>query len=422
MANWAAYKEKEIGLPVVKRAKHGIHFDAGKGLVQAEFVGKPCHYLDGKEYKAIDTTPLLRKDGTYGCAHSDVIIHTDGTVQVGDYTQRAALIYPGKISVDGDRIARPFSGGVQYLYITEDGFRQEIVLEKMPDLKKVSALVDTVSGVLPSKYTASSLSLRDSSTAELSDFVQVDSKSLASVLEAAKYPVVIDPDFSATSAAGDVVLHAYNDTVKANNCGTTTISGLNTGTILLRFDCSSVSAAAVCTGVTAKLYRGNYAANTGGPYTANYYSISSANSDWIEGTKNNTTAGSGEPCWNAKEADGSGGVTTAWAGSAGLSTATTDYENTVLGSFEYYRNDAIGTEYSATFNASGISRVEDWFGVTNTNYGLMISKDYRLSCCFKEHDTESYRPVLTVTYTAAGTFIPVNMMANTQNLTAGMRG
>lgn len=419
MSNWAAYKEKEIGLPVVKRAKHGIHFDAGKGLVQAEFVGKPCHYFDGKEYKAIDTRPLLRKDGTYGCAHSDVIIHTDGTVQVGDYTQRAALIYPGKISVDGDRIARPFSGGVQYLYITETGFRQEIVLEKMPDLRKVSALVDTVKGILPTKYTASSLSLKDSSTAELSDFVQVDSKSLASVLEAAKYPVVIDPDFSGTSEGGDVFINH-----STRNYGAATSIDVRNFPFLCRFILSSISSDATCTAATLA-YTLVQVTDQSRTSAFNIYEVKDANGDWIEGTSNNTTAKEGEPTLAAKEADGSGGVKTAWAGGSNFSaTPGTDFESTALATqITLDDGDPVGTVYTFTFNAAGISKLQSWFGdATNNGFAVKSSSSVTMYMGTAENATESYRPVLSVTYTAAGTFIPVNMMANTQNLTAGMRG
>jgi hypothetical protein len=403
MSNWAAWKEAEIGLPVFKRAKHGIHFDAGKGLVRAEFVGKPCHYFDGKEYKAIDTRPLLRKDGTYGCAHSDVIIHTDGTVQVGEYTQRAALIYPGKVSVDGDRIARPFSGGVQYLYITEDGFRQEIVLEKMPDLRKVSALVDTVKGILPTKYTASSLSLKDSSTAELSDFVQVGSKSLASVLEAAKYPVVIDPDFGVATDGG-----IYGTNVDYDTAGTTS-SGTNddpfwvgqrcqSGTYRryrswLIFNTSSIDDGTVITQVNLKLVAtANYLANGGEAFDcqiSKYLAVGTRETDY-------------DGIFSADADDA------IWKNTADV-TINTQY--------------ASGNLSTAWINKTG-----------NTGYGLRSSRDVSgahdtdgtfyeyFNFASSENATESYRPVLSVTYTAAGTFIPVNMMANTQNLTAGMRG
>jgi len=37
MANWAKLQEDLTGLPVVKRAKHGIHFDNGDGSINNYF-------------------------------------------------------------------------------------------------------------------------------------------------------------------------------------------------------------------------------------------------------------------------------------------------------------------------------------------------------------------------------------------------
>ena len=98
MANWAAYKEKEIGLPVFKRAKHGIHFDKGKGEIVANFSGKPCHYEENGIWKPIDTKLLLGNDGFYGCPHSPVKVHKDGRVKVdkSNYSQFTKL--PGSPS------------------------------------------------------------------------------------------------------------------------------------------------------------------------------------------------------------------------------------------------------------------------------------------------------------------------------------
>jgi hypothetical protein len=405
MSNWAAYKEKEIGLPVVKRAKHGIHFKRSDGQIQAEFVGKPCHYFDGKEYKAIDTRPLLRKDGTFGCAHSDVIIHTDGTVQVGDYTQRAALIYPGKISVDGDRIARPFSGGVQYLYITEDGFRQEIVLEKMLDLRKVSALVDSVKGILPTKYTASSLSLKDSSTAELSDFVQVDKVSLASVLEAAKYPVVIDPDFASESSSWAI----YGSNADYATARATSFSGMapNTTIIIgqrstyqvqrgaLKFVTSTIGAGSTITQVNISMVCAT-------DQSTKDFDVQIVKFDWS----------SYDPYATANREDNYDGCLAAdaddniWRNTSGMSVETA-----------YTSGNLATTWVSKTGNTYyGLRSKDDYDATTPTNL------TERITLGGPTNATESYRPVLTVTYTAAGTFIPVNFNAQMQAPTGGMRG
>jgi len=154
------------------------------------------------------------------------------------------------------------------------------------------------------------------------------------------------------------------------------------------------------------------------------YSLASANSDWIEGTQNGSQALSGEPCYDARKADGAGGVTEAWAGSAGCNTSGTDYEATALMSVTQNATASNPTQYEWTFNAAGIARVEDWFGGITNNYGMMIKANAYEESTFalSEHATASYRPVLTVTYTAAGGFHSINMNGQMQNLSGGMRG
>jgi len=189
---------------------------------------------------------------------------------------------------------------------------------------------------------------------------------------------------------------------------------------LLRFDLSSIPTGMTCESATLKLYKGS-AAGTLRARVANLYKISDANGDWIEGTKNNATALEGEPCWNAKEADGSGGVKVAWAGSEGLSTAGTDYLGTALApQITTERSDELGTEYTFTFNATGLSVLEEWFG-NATNNGFLVVETGAVNFCLREHATEAYRPVLSVTYTSGG-LLKSNMNAGMQNLSGGMRG
>ena len=46
MANWAKLQEDTVGLPLFKRAKHGIHFKQNDGSILANFSGKPsCRIL-----------------------------------------------------------------------------------------------------------------------------------------------------------------------------------------------------------------------------------------------------------------------------------------------------------------------------------------------------------------------------------------
>ena len=76
---------------------------------------------------------------------------------------------------------------------------------------------------------------------------------------------------------------------------------------LLRFDLSSIPAGSTCTSAKMVLRHTTDLANE---ITFSLYKVTDANGDWVEGVSLGL-AKAGEPCWNAKAADGSGGVTTA---------------------------------------------------------------------------------------------------------------
>jgi hypothetical protein len=126
------------------------------------------------------------------------------------------------------------------------------------------------------------------------------------------------------------------------------------------------------------------------------YSLAVGNDDWIEGTGTGGVAASGEPCWDARKADGAGGVTEAWAGSAGASTSGTDYEPTLLGSSSVPK-DVAGTPWDTTLTTS---RVQGWFGTPNTNYGMRLSVSGNQGGVPSSEWTAdaSWRPKLTVVY------------------------
>ena len=77
MSNWAALQEQLTGLPVAKRARHGIHFDRGNGEILANFSGAPCHFFDGGLWKPIDTA-LVAIGSEYGAAGLKPRFRLDG--------------------------------------------------------------------------------------------------------------------------------------------------------------------------------------------------------------------------------------------------------------------------------------------------------------------------------------------------------
>ena len=214
----------------------------------------------------------------------------------------------------------------------------------------------------------------------------------------------IDPTFTVqpdASAGKDTYLSLTSVT---RNYGVTPTfaqqSGANLAVLMVKFDLSSITASAICNSATLYMYA------TGTPgtdraWTETWHSIASGNSAWIEGTKNTTTAGAGEPCWDALAADGAGGITTNWAGSKGMQTSGTDYEASTLGTMTGNRTDATGTEYAAALTAL---RVKGWFGATNTNYGLhgMCSTNVN-GLGTSDNTTAGYRPKLVVDYSLPST-------------------
>jgi hypothetical protein len=98
-----------------------------------------------------------------------------------------------------------------------------------------------------------------------------------------------------------------------------TTSGLYTE--LLHFDLSSIPSEIT----SASLYFYNLT-GVGGTWTVYAYRILSGNSGWVEGTKDDATE-VGSVCWNKRVYN-----TDNWAGSAGCSTADTDYDSSALGS------------------------------------------------------------------------------------------
>lgn len=389
MANWAKLQEQLTSLPVAKRAKHGIHFQKSDGSILANFVGKPCHYLDGGLWKPIDTKLLTVADGYYGCPHSDVQVHPDGRVRVvgTDYTQRAELPGAPVGAVDNDRIVREFTGGRQILYITEDGFRQEIILDRIPSLKLQDArkLLATVYGSLPIKYVASLLTATDATGRN--SYTYTDVSSLIAWLQAATYPVVIDPDFSASTATYYNVEGASATYATARSTATAVQAALYIGNDkegnfymergFLKFDTSTIGSGSTVTQANLKITI-TYDASSSGDY------IYVKKCDWSSADP--LSAGNKDTAFDACLA--------------------ADVDNSI---------DTTGN-IPANAQKTSANLATDWVSKTgSTYYGLMAKGDHDgtepsgtdyWTVANPAHATEAYRPVLTVTYTAAASGNP----------------
>lgn len=395
MANWAKLQEDTIGLPVYKRAKHGIHFDKGNGEVLANFVGKPCHYQDGGLWKPIDTKLLLGGDGFYGCPHSPVRISKEGRVKVDgtDYQQYTELPSATGL-VDNDRIVRTFSFGEQRMWVTEDGYRSEIQLNRIPTLAEARKVITSQSGKLSKQYLKS---LTTATDADGNMHTVTTLSAFRTWLASAKFPVVIDPDFAVSTAY--IYLYGNNatyltarSTVSGGVTSTFFRAGQTTGFFVLRsvckFDTSSIGANSTVTQANLKLKdKENYSDTD--------FDVQIVKTDWSSGTNEQI------------------------------------YDNILANDADdsiFYNTSS----YSANqFHTSG-NLSTTWVSKTGTTYyGLRSSRDVAatqpsgneyVSFYPPTDATEGNRPILTVLYSAGGALLKVNFNAQMQNLTGGMRG
>src|SRR3990170_212443 len=219
--------------------------------------------------------------------------------------------------------------------------------------------------------------------------------------------LTLQPD---ETAGKDTRLYSYSNDITRNYGTHNILLTSSFDKALIEFDLSNISASAILNRATLYTYRNN--TGTDRAWTVSVYSVASGNADWPEGTKNNATGVAGDSCWSYK--DQTPGNETPWAGSAGLSTAGTDYESDVIGSFSGNQTDPIGTEYSTQLTAS---RVQEWFGETNTNYGILFDpSNGGTSIASSDNATAAYRPKLVVNYTAPPT---VSALSTSEKIFAG---
>lgn len=403
MANWSKLQEDLVGLPVAKRAKHGIHFKNNDGSITANFSGKPCHFQENGIWKPIDTALLATADGWFSSPHSDVIIHPDGRVRVKDstYQQFTKLPAPKAGRLAGDRVIREFPGGEQHLIMTENGFKEEIHVFK-PKFP-IEKFIAKTYGTLPTKYTAHPITAVDAN--EDAYTFTGDVAGFGTWLAKATYPVVIDPDF--TSTGTDYRIYGQNaDYATARSTSSaiasTTVaigqrvpSYYNVYRGYVKFDTSSIGSGSTVTQVNLKLTVA--------------VDISDADVD-IQIAKYNWSAFAASQVAGERE--------TAYDGALAA-----DLDDSI------WRNTS-GISENTGYTSGNLATA--WVSKTGTTYYALRSKEDTdnsapagneyITVYGGQEVTEAYRPVLTVTYTAAGTFIPINMNAQMQALTGNMRG
>ncbi len=390
MSNWAKLQEDLTGLPVAKRAKHGIHFQKGADEFVANFSGKPCHHFADGIWKPIDTALLATADGWFSSPHSDVIIHPDGRVKVkhSNYQQFTKLPSAKAGKLVGDRIIREFPGGEQHLIMKEDGFREEIHVFK-PTFPLEKFIAKTY-GTLPSHYKAHPITAEDAE-GNVYEF-KGNVVEFGAWLDKAVFPVIIDPDFTsqpAEAVAQDTFINMDAKDTSYQNW--TTLNFRNyTSTYealipLLKFDVSSIPTGVTISSATLSTTRRNNATRTS---QIIYHRILSGNDGWIEACT-----------WNYAIP-----TSQAWAGSAGALTSGTDYASAALGTQIITTGDLSGLQYDTILDTTEVG-----YMVAN-NYGF-LGHYYRsdiVQFASSGDSTASARPKLAITYSSGG--IPKHFM------------
>jgi hypothetical protein len=166
---------------------------------------------------------------------------------------------------------------------------------------------------------------------------------------------------------------------------------------LIRFDVTSMAGEfSSIDAITLRLHFSvNSATFTDKNDTIQVYQVASANTGWIEGNLNGSTAAGGQSTWYHRNA-----TTNNWAGSLGASTAGTDYVNTVLASTAFDRTELAGDVFDLVFTDT--SFFANW--VAGTNPGLFLRAQTGTQAAqvifhSSEAGTAAFRPELIITYT-----------------------
>lgn len=420
MANWSAYQESLVGLPVAKRAKFGLHFKRPDGLFQADFSGAPCHYLDtDKLWKPIDTA-LKTVGAEYGAPGLPIRFRLDGRVAVGTHVQqttRIGLFNPTTRAfsllatlpnglISDDKIIRESGIFREEITLKEGGVREELIVASMPSGGAGDWLVLETriqGGDFPDGDTAEFSregyqfplpNARDANRRELL------SKRFARKIGAAQYlltgvplaalagavfPVVIDPDFASTDA--DTYMNHLNTTTNDGNSTliyTGTPSGNNAqySRCLVKFDISSIPTSSTVSAVTCKLMETD--AGGAGSWSTRLRRVLVS---WAEL----------QATW-AERLTGTG-WTTAGCASDGNDRAAGDSASVTL-------DGTSGNAFVEWTGATLTDDVQKFVSATYSNYGWLVeaptaegvANTYN-SFGSSENATPGNRPVLTVVYT-----------------------
>ena len=428
MANWVAdYLARTVGAEIVGRAKNALHVRAGDAI-QAHILGSPIHYEDAPGIWLPIDDALVDLAGLYSFKGCPVTVTPDGLVtlvgtqywqqtdNIGIFNQAnrnfSPLLTLPSGSRDGNALVRTVpTWGEHRLYLTPRGLREELMMLRAPaggtnDWLVIRSAIggktwgdgfvsDTVlSGnfysPLPGGEDANRLPIPIRRYARVVGGVQYLYTGIKiSDLQATAFPIVFDPDF--TSGSGDGRVQGINATYATarSTSANYNVTGANrfigqgntggnyfTHRLYFPFDTSSIGAGSTVTAVTLTLTA--LSVNT----ASSDFDINIQKQDWS--AQDPLSDANREAAFDNNL---SATIDQVWMTASAITTSTP----TASPALDVTRVNITGTSYYSLISSRDVS------GNAPT-VDLGETADIVLS----EHSAPTWRPILNVTYTAAG--------------------
>jgi hypothetical protein len=448
MANWVAdfltRNPDMAALPIALRAKHSIHFKLNARENIGQFVGAPCHFQDTDGlWKPLDTK-LIAIGSEYGAPGLRTRLSKNGLVRVdgGTYSHistRIGILNPTTKafssiktipngSISGDQIIAETGVWKRVLTLTETGLREEIVISALPTGTGAGAgdwlvLETAISGVsfpdgwladfsadgfmFPPPRTIDAIGLeapckRYARTVGGVQYIYTGVS--VSWLADAVYPVIIDPDFTGSTADGDIYGYSGSYSTSRSTSSGLSITGSSLGVGryayppdwfetyrgFLKFVTDSIPDSATITQVNQKLVCVTDDTETD-------FVVEIVEQDWS--ASDPITDGNRETVYDACLAAANH---IDLGSTADIVIADGHYHFTSGNLTTGYVNKTGNTYYSLRSSL-------DKAGVEPTEYAA----EY-IALASQENTTEAYRPILTVVYStsrgAGAAFLRMNLM------------
>lgn len=255
MATWIEdYFERNpdvAALPVVGRARHGVHLRRSGRRHVALLTGAPMHYFDGssRSWQPINTSLRVTGDGRFAAAGLPFSLSLDGDVKVEGQAHRhkawrVGVLADGRFmplhkfgegKLHGDRILRQ-AGPMQHeIIVLPSGLKEQLTLFEKPDLANKGSGLFVIESLLPEavfpdgwldehsrgslRYPRGWAQAADGTRIPLMRWAQTHGgmqRLYSGVplewLDVAAYPMILDPDIEIASETADATIEGGNTT------------------------------------------------------------------------------------------------------------------------------------------------------------------------------------------------------------------